>query len=43
MAQLREFLMEEYGEAYMRLLLEENPARILSGRELLGYEPIPFR
>ena len=27
---------------YMRLLLEENPARILSGRELLGYEPIPF-
>lgn len=43
MTQLREYLLEEYGEAYMRLLLEENPARILSGRELLGYEPIPFR
>ena len=43
MADLRGYLEEEYGEAYMRLLLEENPARILSGRELLGYEPIPFR
>jgi hypothetical protein len=27
----------------MRLLLEENPKRILDGRALLGYEPIPFR
>jgi hypothetical protein len=40
---LRDYLTDEYGESYMRLLLEENPARILSGRELLGYEPIPFR
>lgn len=43
MADLRDYLEEEYGEAYMRLLLEENPARILSGRDLLGFEPIPFR
>ena len=43
MAELREFLLEEYGDSYTRLLLEENPARILSGQELLGYEPIPFR
>lgn len=42
MSELRMYLEEEYGEAYMRLLLEENPARILSGRELLGYEPIPL-
>ena len=43
MGEVRAYLEEEYGEAYMRLLLEENPARILEGRELLGYEPIPFR
>ena len=36
-------MTDELGESYMRLLLEENPARILSGKELLGYEPIPFR
>ena len=43
MGEIRDYLREEYGEAYMRLLLEENPARILSGRSLLGYEPISFR
>ena len=43
MMRLRDYLTDEYGESYARLLLEENPARILSGRELLGYEPIPFR
>lgn len=43
MKDLRDYMEEEYGEAYMRLLLEENPARILSGRELLGFEPIPFQ
>ena len=43
MAEIRGFLEEEYGEEYMRLLLEENPARILNGEELLGYEPIPFK
>ncbi len=42
MIRVRDYLAAEYGEEYMRLLLEENPARILSGRELLGYEPIPF-
>lgn len=42
MAELRDYLTEELGESYTRLLLEENPARILNGRELLGYEPIPF-
>jgi protein-tyrosine phosphatase len=42
MGELRHYLIMEYGEAYCRLLLEENPARILDGRELLGYEPIPF-
>ena len=43
MEDVRDYLKEEYGEAYMKLLLEENPARILEGRELLGYEPIPLR
>ena len=43
MLDVRGLLLEEYGEDYMRLLLEENPKRILDGRELLGYEPIPFR
>ena len=43
MKDLLDYLNEEYGETYTRLLLEENPARILSGRELLGFEPIPFR
>ncbi|MBR5094185.1 MAG: hypothetical protein IK095_03735 [Oscillospiraceae bacterium] len=42
MSEVSWYLIEEYGEAYRRLLLEEDPARILSGRELLGYEPIPF-
>ena len=42
MAEVSAYLREEYGEYYQRLLLEEDPARILSGRELLGYRPIPF-
>ena len=42
MGEIAELLVEEYGEDYARLLLEENPARILRGSELLGYEPIPF-
>lgn len=42
MGEIWEYLMNDYGADYCRLLLEENPARILSGRELLGYEPIPF-
>lgn len=43
MTELREVLEKGYGEAYTGLLLEENPSRILSGRELLGIEPIPIR
>ncbi len=42
MTEVRHFLALEFGEEYMKLLLEENPYRILSGRELLGYEPIPY-
>ena len=42
MGEIQRFLLEEYGEDCMHLLLEENPARILRGDELLGYEPIPF-
>lgn len=43
MGQIRRFLTEQFGEAYARLLLEENPLRILTGQDLLGLEPIPFR
>lgn len=43
MSDIRAYLDEAFGEDYRRLLLEENPARILNGRELLGYEPISFR
>ncbi len=42
MGEIQEYLLENFGADYCRLLLQENPARILSGRELLGYEPIPF-
>ncbi len=42
MGEINEYLLEEFGADYSRLLLEENPSRILSGRQLLGYEPIPF-
>lgn len=42
MGEVKDYLDRVYGEEYRRLLLEENPARILDGRELLGYEPIPF-
>lgn len=42
MEEIRRYLAEEYGEPCMQLLLEENPARILQGEELLGFEPIPF-
>lgn len=43
MSEIHSFLESEYGESFAELLLQENPARILDGRELLGYEPIPFR
>lgn len=42
MGEVKAYLDRVYGEEYRRLLLEENPARILEGRDLLGYEPIPF-
>ena len=42
MEEIRRYLADRWGEDYARLLLEENPSRILAGRELLGYEPIPF-
>lgn len=42
MGEVKEYLDRVYGEEYRRLLLEENPSRILEGRDLLGYEPIPF-
>lgn len=42
MADVKRLLQDRFGEGYAKLLLEENPSRILRGRELVGYEPIPF-
>lgn len=42
MKDVRDLIAEDYGEDYAGLLLERNPARILAGKELLGYEPYPF-
>ena len=42
MAEISDVLLRDYGDGYRHLLLEENPARILEGKQLLGYEPIPF-
>ena len=42
MGEIRAYLANTFGESYARLLLEDNPSRILAGRELLGYEPIPI-
>ena len=43
MREVQAYLLQEYGEDYARLLLRENPARILTGREMLGNKAIPFR
>ncbi|MCI7813961.1 MAG: hypothetical protein MR543_09855 [Robinsoniella sp.] len=40
MTEIRELLEDEYGTDYTRMVLEENPRRILQGKELVGYEPI---
>lgn len=42
MSHVRDMLLSEVGEEYTNLLLERNPARIMAGRELMGYEPYPF-
>ena len=42
MGEIYRYLTQEYGNGFAHLLLEENPARILNGEELLGFEPIPF-
>ena len=39
---VKEFLDSEMGEEYSDLLLNRNPARILAGKDLLGFEPYPF-
>lgn len=40
--EVREFLINEYGEEYAYMLLEENPGRILRGQKLVGFNPIPY-
>ena len=35
-------LEKNFGEEYTYMLLEENPGRILDGRVLVGYDPIPY-
>ena len=42
MDKITRLLEKDYGEEYTYMLLEENPGRILDGRSLVGYEPIPY-
>ena len=42
MGELREFLIREYDEDFAELMLKINPDRIIQGRRLFGYEPVPF-
>lgn len=42
MSEVAEVLNEQWGSRIARLLLSENPARIMAGERLLGFEPIPF-
>lgn len=42
MADIRAYLNEEFGKDYSDLLLTVNPSRILAGKPLMGFEPIPF-
>ncbi len=42
MSEIADLLNERWGSRLTRLLLSENPAKIIAGERLLGYEPIPF-
>ena len=42
MAEARQYVDQVYGLEYGRLLFEINPQRILQGKDLYGYEVIPF-
>ena len=42
MSEVSRLIEQDYGEDFRDLLLEINPARILKGDTLLGYEPVPF-
>ncbi|MDO4415855.1 MAG: hypothetical protein Q4C20_12350 [Erysipelotrichaceae bacterium] len=42
MTHLKSYLSETYSNGYMNLLMVENPSRILDGRRLVGYDPIPY-
>ena len=37
-----EYLEKNFGEDYAYMLVEENPDRILRGRKLVGYKPLPY-
>ena len=42
MSKTEEFLLDSFGEEYTYMLLEDNPDRILRGRRLVGYRPVPY-
>jgi Capsular polysaccharide biosynthesis protein len=42
MYEVAELINRRWGSRLTRLLLRENPAKIIAGERLLGYEPIPF-
>lgn len=42
MREIKEYLLDEYGKEYTKLLLKENPKRILTGKSLAGQFPVSF-
>ena len=42
MRRCEEYLGQNFGEDYTYMLLEDNPDRILRGRKLVGYKPLPY-
>ena len=42
MADVKRIVKEEFGADHADLLFEDNPQRMLAGRELMGLEPYPF-
>lgn len=43
MSRLEQALLDDFGEEYTYMLVEDNPDRILRGRRLVGYDPVPYQ
>jgi hypothetical protein len=43
MSRLEQALLDDFGEEYTYMLVEDNPDRILRGKHLVGYDPVPYQ